>query len=262
MKKSFISAKLFSFSLSFLHLCSNYNHITSAITCTVNNTVNTMKAGSFLPSGHSAPACGCPGKALWLAPDHGWVFWQFPPSPGQRAAGIHHHSAPRPLAAPDHSTPPGHSSSCVCVSWETQHEGTKGQSLVVVVGNLVTRYMGHRRIWSIQSGTVIGCRCLPRNVFYGIHNDFLLAANVLYWLLKYFLLFILITIWVFFSDFLPSSFGEFQFIVNGRETEEPNALKTHLCASLFFAIFQDFRILHVLRMNYSLISLSLYIFNQ
>lgn len=73
-----------------------------------------------LPSGHFAPVCGCPGKAPWLAPGHGWVSWQSPPSRGQRAAGIHPHSAPQLLAASDHSTPPGHSSSCVCVSWVTR----------------------------------------------------------------------------------------------------------------------------------------------
>lgn len=92
----------------------------------------------FLPSGHFAPTCGCPERVLWLTPDHGWVFSQFLPSPGQRAAGIHPHSAPRPPAAWDHSTPPGRSSSCVCVSWVTRLVQKVRQT--TVLGNPVRRY--------------------------------------------------------------------------------------------------------------------------
>lgn len=100
-----------------IHFCMKYIHI---CVCNPSNTAYTMYAHVFLPLGHFAPVCGCPGKAPWLAPGHGWVSWQSPPSRGQRAAGIHPHSAPQLLAASDHSTPPGHSSSCVCVSWVTR----------------------------------------------------------------------------------------------------------------------------------------------
>ncbi len=105
---------LFSFLFTSVLKLHPYYNITSVIPPSL------LTHSSFLPSGRSAPACGCPGRAPWLTRGHGRVSWQFPPSPGQIAAGIHPHSGPQPPAASDHSTPPGRSSSCVCVSWVTR----------------------------------------------------------------------------------------------------------------------------------------------
>lgn len=110
---------LFSFLFTYVIQFYPYDHCNSSSTVNPVN-VNTMKASSFLPSNRFVLSCGCPGRAPWAAGAHEWVSWQFPPSPGQRAAGIRPHSAPQPQAASDHSTPLGHSSSCVCVSWVTR----------------------------------------------------------------------------------------------------------------------------------------------